>query len=242
MISRDTSVRTRNTVQFRNSIIHLVVPHYRPLALVEPVIRSNQNPVLKLSTVKQQHLHDQLIYQQPQQHNMLNKQHKLHKLLHWKKKSNNQCKFFSILVFIEILIEILVQLLISNSRNFNRSGRKGTLQLWQFLVALLDDPGNSNFITWTGRGLEFKLLDPEEVARRWGKMKVNIYPVLDQRSTDGQRSTDLPFWHLFYSFIQNRPAMNYDKLSRSLRYYYEKGIMSKGMYSYSKNHHFSNIF
>ena len=59
-------------------------------------------------------------------------------------------------------------------RNFNRSGRKGTLQLWQFLVALLDDPGNSNFITWTGRGLEFKLLDPEEVARRWGKMKVKI--------------------------------------------------------------------
>ena len=59
-------------------------------------------------------------------------------------------------------------------RNFNRSGRKGTLQLWQFLVALLDDPGNSNFITWTGRGLEFKLLAPEEVARRWGKMKVKI--------------------------------------------------------------------
>ena len=53
------------------------------------------------------------------------------------------------------------------------SGRKGTLQLWQFLVALLDDPSNANFITWTGRGLEFKLLDPEEVARRWGKMKVS---------------------------------------------------------------------
>ncbi|KAL6082702.1 hypothetical protein STEG23_019014, partial [Scotinomys teguina] len=27
---------------------------------------------------------------------------------------------------------------------------------------------------------------------------------------------------------KNRPAMNYDKLSRSLRYYYEKGIMQKG--------------
>ena len=115
MISRDTSVRTRNTVPFRNSIIHLVVPHYRPLALVEPVIRSNQSPVLKLSTVKQQHLHDQLIYQQPQQHNMLNKQHKLHKLLHWKKKSNNQCKFFfNISFFIEIFIEILIKILISN--------------------------------------------------------------------------------------------------------------------------------
>ena len=44
--------------------------------------------------------------------------------------------------------------------------------------------------------MEFKLIDPEEVARRWGIQK-------------------------------NRPAMNYDKLSRSLRYYYEKGIMQK---------------
>ncbi|KAL5009607.1 hypothetical protein ScPMuIL_011912 [Solemya velum] len=74
--------------------------------------------------------------------------------------------------------------------------RRGSLQLWQFLVALLDDPANSTFIAWTGRGLEFKLIEPEEVARRWGIQK-------------------------------NRPAMNYDKLSRSLRYYYEKGIMQK---------------
>lgn len=55
----------------------------------------------------------------------------------------------------------------------------------------------STCITWTGRGMEFKLIEPEEVARRWGIQK-------------------------------NRPAMNYDKLSRSLRYYYEKGIMQKG--------------
>ncbi|CAL8263358.1 unnamed protein product [Arctogadus glacialis] len=74
--------------------------------------------------------------------------------------------------------------------------RRGSLQLWQFLVALLDDPGNCNFIAWTGRGMEFKLIEPEEVARLWGMQK-------------------------------NRPAMNYDKLSRSLRYYYEKGIMQK---------------
>ncbi|KAJ8307077.1 hypothetical protein KUTeg_015161 [Tegillarca granosa] len=74
--------------------------------------------------------------------------------------------------------------------------RRGSLQLWQFLVALLDDPSNAAFIAWTGRGLEFKLIEPEEVARRWGLQK-------------------------------NRPAMNYDKLSRSLRYYYEKGIMQK---------------
>ncbi|XP_041755050.2 LOW QUALITY PROTEIN: ETS translocation variant 5 [Coregonus clupeaformis] len=73
---------------------------------------------------------------------------------------------------------------------------RGSLQLWQFLVTLLDDPANGHFISWTGRGMEFKLIEPEEVARRWGLQK-------------------------------NRPAMNYDKLSRSLRYYYEKGIMQK---------------
>uniref|UniRef100_A0A671MKK5 ETS variant transcription factor 4 n=1 Tax=Sinocyclocheilus anshuiensis TaxID=1608454 RepID=A0A671MKK5_9TELE len=74
--------------------------------------------------------------------------------------------------------------------------RRGSLQLWQFLVALLDDPGNAHFIAWTGRGMEFKLIEPEEVARLWGMQK-------------------------------NRPAMNYDKLSRSLGYYYEKRIMQK---------------
>lgn len=41
--------------------------------------------------------------------------------------------------------------------------RRGSLQLWQFLVALLDDPSNSHFIAWTGRGMEFKLIEPEEV-------------------------------------------------------------------------------
>ncbi|XP_042325241.1 LOW QUALITY PROTEIN: ETS translocation variant 1-like [Sceloporus undulatus] len=74
--------------------------------------------------------------------------------------------------------------------------RRGSLQLWQFLFALLDDPSNSHFIAWTGRGMEFKLIEPEEVAHRWGIQK-------------------------------NRPAMNYDKLSHSLYYYYKKGIMQK---------------
>lgn len=42
--------------------------------------------------------------------------------------------------------------------------RRGSLQLWQFLVTLLDNPSNSHFIAWTGRGLEFKLVEPEEVS------------------------------------------------------------------------------
>lgn len=41
--------------------------------------------------------------------------------------------------------------------------RRGSLQLWQFLVALLDDPANAPCIAWTGRGMEFKLIEPEEV-------------------------------------------------------------------------------
>lgn len=42
--------------------------------------------------------------------------------------------------------------------------RRGSLQLWQFLVTLLDDPANGHFIAWTGRGMEFKLIEPEEVS------------------------------------------------------------------------------
>lgn len=42
--------------------------------------------------------------------------------------------------------------------------RRGSLQLWQFLVALLDDPANAPCIAWTGRGMEFKLIEPEEVC------------------------------------------------------------------------------
>nr|ABR23003.1 polyoma enhancer protein 3 [Paracentrotus lividus] len=41
--------------------------------------------------------------------------------------------------------------------------RRGSLQLWQFLVTLLEDQSNGHFIAWTGRGLEFKLIDPERL-------------------------------------------------------------------------------
>nr|CDS31896.1 ets variant gene 4 [Hymenolepis microstoma] len=84
----------------------------------------------------------------------------------------------------------------SQSQQQNQSQQKGSLQLWRFLVTMLDDPASQHLICWAGRKLEFKLNEPEEVARLWGIQK-------------------------------NRPTMNYDKLSRSLRYYYEKGIISK---------------
>ena len=72
----------------------------------------------------------------------------------------------------------------------------GPIQLWQFLLELLTDKNCQHFISWSGDGWEFKLSDPDEVARRWGIRK-------------------------------NKPKMNYEKLSRGLRYYYDKNIIHK---------------
>ncbi|CAH1797067.1 unnamed protein product [Owenia fusiformis] len=72
----------------------------------------------------------------------------------------------------------------------------GPIQLWQFLLELLTDKSCQHFISWSGDGWEFKLSDPDEVARRWGIRK-------------------------------NKPKMNYEKLSRGLRYYYDKNIIHK---------------
>uniref|UniRef100_A0A1I8AJE6 ETS domain-containing protein n=1 Tax=Steinernema glaseri TaxID=37863 RepID=A0A1I8AJE6_9BILA len=72
----------------------------------------------------------------------------------------------------------------------------GQIQLWQFLLELLSDSSNANLITWEGTQGEFKLVDPDDVARKWGERK-------------------------------SKPNMNYDKMSRALRYYYDKNIMCK---------------
>ncbi|ESO06957.1 hypothetical protein HELRODRAFT_191259 [Helobdella robusta] len=81
------------------------------------------------------------------------------------------------------------------SRRLSNTG-SGQIQLWQFLLELLSDCGNSSCITWEGTNGEFKMIDPDEVARRWGERK-------------------------------SKPNMNYDKMSRALRYYYDKNIMTK---------------
>lgn len=72
----------------------------------------------------------------------------------------------------------------------------GPIQLWQFLLELLTDKSCQNFISWTGDTWEFKMVDPDEVAARWGARK-------------------------------NKPKMNYEKMSRALRYYYDKNIILK---------------
>lgn len=83
-----------------------------------------------------------------------------------------------------------------NAASHRLVAQGGQIQLWQFLLELLADSSNERFIHWEGTNGEFKLTDPDEVARRWGERKA-------------------------------KPNMNYDKLSRALRYYYDKNIMTK---------------
>ncbi len=64
-------------------------------------------------------------------------------------------------------------------------------------MELLTDRESQSCIKWTSkRDWEFKIVDPPEVARRWGERK-------------------------------SKPTMNYEKLSRGLRYYYDKNIIKK---------------
>lgn len=77
-----------------------------------------------------------------------------------------------------------------------RAGNNGQIQLWQFLLEILTDFNYQTIIQWISYDGEFKLLDPEKVARLWGLRK-------------------------------NKPTMNYEKLSRALRYYYDGDMISK---------------
>ena len=87
----------------------------------------------------------------------------------------------------------------SFNHSFNLSNKNincGQVQLWQFLLELLTDKEYTNIIQWLGSEGEFKLSQPEAVAKLWGARK-------------------------------NKPHMNYEKLSRALRYYYDGDMISK---------------
>ena len=74
---------------------------------------------------------------------------------------------------------------------------KNIVHLWEFLLELLANENCRSIVTWTREDhLEFKILNPEELAKRWGAFK-------------------------------RTKMMNYEKLSRALRYYYGKGIITK---------------
>ncbi|XP_022107397.1 ETS translocation variant 3-like isoform X2 [Acanthaster planci] len=70
------------------------------------------------------------------------------------------------------------------------------IQLWHFILELLQKEEFRDVIAWQGDYGEFLIKDPDELARVWGVRKC-------------------------------KPHMNYDKLSRALRYYYNKRILHK---------------
>ena len=74
------------------------------------------------------------------------------------------------------------------------------MQLWQFLYTLLSDPKSSyrEFIEWTNNRGEMEFrLNEPEAIAMW------------------------------WGEHKNKKNMSYDKLSRSLRYYYDKGLIQK---------------
>ena len=72
--------------------------------------------------------------------------------------------------FFFFLIQDPYTVLTSAGRGLISQG-SGQIQLWQFLLELLSDSGNNNIIAWEGSNGEFKLTDPDEVARKWGERK-----------------------------------------------------------------------
>lgn len=90
------------------------------------------------------------------------------------------------------------------------------IHLWQFMKEMLtasEDDDNIATSTTTAAGTT---VNPKQPMIRWLDRKEGIFKIEDSQAVArlwGQR--------------KNRPLMNYDKLSRSLRQYYKKGIMRK---------------
>lgn len=88
----------------------------------------------------------------------------------------------------------------SESSPMQKTGRQGSahIHLWQFLKELLQSPQTYG------------------TAIRWLDRSRGVFKI-----EDSVRVARL------WGRRKNRPAMNYDKLSRSIRQYYKKGIMKK---------------
>ncbi|TRZ16526.1 hypothetical protein HGM15179_010579 [Zosterops borbonicus] len=135
---------------------------------------------------------------------------------------------------------------------FGKAGMESAITLWQFLLQLLLDQKHEHLICWTSNDGEFKLLKAEEVAKLWGlrKNKTNMnydklsralryyYDklLLDQKhehlicwtSNDGEfKLLKAEEVAKLWGLRKNKTNMNYDKLSRALRYYYDKNIIKK---------------
>jgi hypothetical protein len=104
----------------------------------------------------------------------------------------------------------------STSRGLVSQG-SGQIQLWQFLLELLSDAANSAIITWEGTNGEFKLTDPDEVARKWGERKSK--PNMNYDKLSRALRSVASFLKLFRSeYVQ------YDKEAIDLLFYVDLNI------------------
>ena len=81
---------------------------------------------------------------------------------------------------------------------------KNTVHLWEFLMELLEDKQYSSIICWT--------------RKDHGEFKLKNQEEVARR----------------WGKIKQRSGMTYDKLSRALRYYYQKDIIKKVMASFTR--------
>uniref|UniRef100_A0A0M3I5U3 ETS domain-containing protein n=1 Tax=Ascaris lumbricoides TaxID=6252 RepID=A0A0M3I5U3_ASCLU len=81
-------------------------------------------------------------------------------------------------------------------------GAPNTMPLWKFILELLIKGENNDCIAWTGRSL--------------GEFKNFCSQFIDPEAV-------AKLWGI----RKQKPSMNYEKLSRALRYYYDKGTIKK---------------
>jgi len=73
---------------------------------------------------------------------------------------STETSLFSLLVFAQKIA--VYPLLLIKSYFFEGNG---PIQLWQFLLELLCDPTCKHLIKWTGENWQFKMEEPDEVAK-----------------------------------------------------------------------------
>jgi GA-binding protein transcription factor, alpha len=97
----------------------------------------------------------------------------------------------------------------------NRNGNNGQIQLWQFLLEILTDQEYTHVIEWVGSEGEFKV--------RFERFRSSQ----DLQFLSPHQLNDPELCANLWGKRKNKPAMNYEKLSRALRYYYDGDMISK---------------